>query len=45
MKKLNSNELKNVKGGFGFWAGAGLVALFVFAVGVIDGVARPVKCG
>lgn len=44
MRKLNNQELKNVQGGFGFGIAAGIVALAIFAVGVFDGIARPLKC-
>lgn len=44
MKKLDNNELKNVKGGIGFWGIAGIVSAAIFIVGVIDGIARPLKC-
>ena len=44
MKKLNHNELKEVKGGFGFWGIAGLVGIGIFVVGVFDGITRPLKC-
>lgn len=44
MKKIEDNELKLVKGGFGFWGFAGLVSLGIFIVGIIDGIARPVSC-
>ena len=45
MQKLNQNELKAVKGGLGFWATAGIIAGCIFIVGVISGIANPVKCG
>lgn len=44
MKKLDKKELENVKGGFGFWALAGIVSAAIFVVGVVDGIARPLKC-
>ena len=44
MVKLNSEELKNVQGGFGAWAIAGIISACVFIVGVIDGISRPLRC-
>ena len=45
MKRLDTRELKNTKGGFGCWFVAGLVAATVFWIGVVDGVVNPKKCG
>lgn len=40
---LNELELKNISGGgFGFFIA--IAALITFAVGVIDGYVRPLKC-
>ena len=44
MKKLDGKELKEMKGGFGFWSFAGIVSAAIFVVGVLDGIARPLKC-
>lgn len=44
MKKLNEKELGEIKGGFGFWSFAGLVSATIFIVGVLDGIARPLRC-
>ena len=45
MRKLEGKELENVTGGgLGFWAVAGLVSAAIFIVGVLDGIARPLKC-
>lgn len=44
MKKINYQELRDIKGGFGGLFAAGIVALAIFVVGVFDGVARPLKC-
>ena len=44
MNKLNTNELKELKGGFGGWFLAGIVAATIFVVGVLDGITRPLKC-
>ena len=45
MKKLKSEEIKNIKGGgisiLGFF---GIGSLVTFLAGVIDGFARPLKC-
>jgi len=44
MVELNNSELKNINGGISFWAGAGIVGIFVFLTGVIDGFVNPIKC-
>lgn len=44
MKKLNNQELEGIKGGIGFWAVAGIISAAIFIVGVLDGIARPLKC-
>lgn len=44
MIKLDDNNLKEIKGGFGFWSFAGITAAVIFVVGVLDGIARPLKC-
>lgn len=44
MEKLNKKELENVKGGISGWAIAGIIAGAVFLVGVLDGIAKPLKC-
>ena len=44
MKTLNKNELEKTKGGISFWTVAGIIAGAVFLVGVLDGIARPLKC-
>ena len=44
MSKLNEKELENIKGGFGFWSVAGIIAGAIFIIGVLDGIARPLKC-
>ena len=44
MKKLNEQELENVKGGFGFWSGMAFVAGITFLSGVISGYVNPKKC-
>lgn len=44
MKKLDQKDLKNMKGGIGFWAVAGIISAAIFIVGVLDGIARPLKC-
>ena len=44
MINLKEKELKNVKGGFGFW---GVVLVFsgvTFISGLLDGIARPGRC-
>ena len=44
MKKLNDFELKNVEGGMTVWAAVGVGLAITFVAGVLDGIARPVKC-
>ena len=44
MEKIDNNELRKIKGGFGGWLIAGLIAASIFIVGVLDGIARPLKC-
>lgn len=45
MQELTQNELKNTQGGgLSFWTAFGIVNALVFIVGVIDGIARPIKC-
>jgi len=44
MKKLDKKELEEVKGGIGFWGAAGIIAAAIFIVGVLDGIARPLRC-
>lgn len=45
MKKLDNEELKETTGGISFWGVAGIITAVIFIIGVIDGIARPVKCG
>jgi hypothetical protein len=44
MTQLNEKELETMKGGIGFWGIAGLISAAIFIVGVLDGIARPLKC-
>lgn len=45
MKKLNKNELKQIKAGAsGGWIAAGIVAGITFLAGIFDGYFRPFKC-
>lgn len=44
MKNLDEKELEKVKGGFSFWAFASIVSATIFVVGVLDGIARPLRC-
>ena len=44
MKKLNDLELKNIEGGISGWALAGISIAVAFIAGIIDGIARPLKC-
>lgn len=44
MNKLDHKQLENMKGGIGFWGIAGIVSAAIFIIGVLDGIARPLKC-
>lgn len=45
MKELSEKELKEtIGGGISGWLVASFVAIAAFAVGVLDGIARPIKC-
>ncbi len=44
MIQVSDNELKKINGGISAWAVAGIGILITFISGVIDGIARPVKC-
>lgn len=44
MKKLTSEELKQISGGWSITGAFGLGALFTFLIGVIDGYIRPLDC-
>ena len=44
MKKLNKNELEKTKGGISGWGVVGIIAGIIFSVGMLDGIARPLKC-
>ena len=44
MNRLSTQELKQVKGGFGGWLLAGIIAATIFVVGIFDGITRPLKC-
>ena len=44
MEKLKDNELKKVEGGMTAWGAIGIGLVVTFIAGVIDGIARPIKC-
>lgn len=44
MKKIDNNELLKLEGGISAWGAIGIGAAVVFAIGVIDGFFRPLKC-
>ncbi len=44
MKKLNELELKKIEGGITAWAAVGIGLAITFIAGVLDGIARPIKC-
>ena len=41
MKKIEDEDLKEVNGGFGGWALAGIALAVTFAAGIIDGQTKP----
>lgn len=42
---LNNEELKNIRGGgFSIALSLALAGLITFAIGIIDGYVRPIKC-
>jgi len=44
MKNLNEKELKEVKGGFGFWGAVLIFSGVTFLSGLLDGISRPNRC-
>ncbi len=45
MTELTKNELEHtVGGGISAWGFIGIITGFVFIVGVIDGIAHPIRC-
>lgn len=44
MNEIKNNELKNIDGGISIWGAIGIGAAVVFAIGIIDGYFRPLKC-
>jgi len=44
MKKVDDLELKKVEGGLTAWAAIGIGLVVTFVAGIIDGIARPLKC-
>ena len=44
MKSIEEKELKEMNGGISTWGAIGIGALVAFLVGVVDGIARPLKC-
>ena len=45
MEILKEEELEEMKGGFGWLVAVGIVALAIFAVGVLSGITNPKSCG
>ena len=45
MTRLNTLELKHIRGGFGGWLFIGIVAVATLISGIITGIAHPYKCG
>ncbi len=44
MRKLDDLELKKVEGGMSAWVAIGIGLVVTFVAGIIDGIARPIKC-
>ena len=44
MKKINDLELQKVEGGMTVWAAIGIGLVVTFVAGILDGIARPMKC-
>ena len=44
MKRLDIEDLKNIKGGLSGWAIAGIVSGIVFIAGILNGISNPEKC-
>ncbi len=45
MTEIGKHELSNIKGGgLTIWGCIGIIAGAIFAIGVIDGFVRPLKC-
>ena len=44
MKKLKDLELCEINGGMTAWAAIGIGLVVTFIAGVLDGIARPLKC-
>ncbi len=45
MSNLTNDELKNIKGGaINVAVVLGISAIITFAIGIIDGIVRPLKC-
>lgn len=44
MEKIERKQLQSIRGGISIWGVLGLGALAAFLSGVIDGIARPIRC-
>lgn len=44
MKLVDEKDLKEIKGGFGFWGAVAIFAGVTFISGILDGIARPSRC-
>lgn len=44
MKEIKEKELNEINGGISMWGAIGIGAAIVFAIGIIDGYFRPLKC-
>lgn len=44
MNRINNNELKEIKGGFGWIASLITISGIIFLCGVIKGITQPNKC-
>lgn len=44
MKKLNSNELEKINGGFSWALAVGIAAVITFITGLLEGYSNPKEC-
>ena len=44
MKKVSDFELQKINGGITAWVAIGIGVVVTFVAGILDGIARPLKC-
>ena len=44
MEEIRESHLKELEGGISVWGAIGIGSAIVFAIGIIDGFFRPLKC-